>query len=140
MLRIEYHRNLPDVGRHFLEQFHPLRRHFIRKKRDPSEVLAWSSKRHGNSRPDRAITNATDDGYATFTCLKKWLDNITANSEQKVGPLRDKFGGQFRKSIRHTIGIAEDDLDVAAIEKSGLCECVLQRLIDWSQFFGVAKY
>ncbi len=136
MLRIEYHRNLPDVGCHLLEQFFPLRRHFIRKKRDPSEVLTWLSKRHGKSRPDRAIANATDEGYATFTCLKQWLDNITADSEQNVGPLRDEFGGQFRKSIRHTVRIAEDDFDVAAVEETGLCECVLQRLIDWSQFLG----
>jgi hypothetical protein len=124
---------------HFLEKFYPLRRHFIREKRDAGEVLTWSSKRHGNSRPHRAIANATDDGYVAFTCLEQWLDNITANGEQELGLLRDKFGGQFRKPIRHTIGIAEDDFDVAAIKDSGLCECVLQRLIDRSQF-GVAKY
>ena len=76
---------------------------------------------------------------ATFTCLEQRLDNITANGEQKAGLLRDKFASQFGKSIRHTIGIAEDDFDVAVIEESGLSECVLQRLIDRSQF-GVAKY
>jgi hypothetical protein len=60
---------------------------------------------------------------ANFTCLEQRLDNITANGEQKVG----------------TIGIAEDDFDVAAIEESGLCECVFQRVIDRSQF-SVAEY
>jgi hypothetical protein len=87
----------------------------------------------------RAVANATDDRYATCTCLEQRLDHVTANGEQKVGFLRDKFGGQFRKSIRHAIGIAEDDFDVAAIDESGLRERVLQRLIDRPQF-GVAKY
>src|SRR4029079_384264 len=104
MLGIEYHRNVPDVGGHLLEQFYPLRRHFIRKIRDPGEVLAWSSKRHGNSRPHGVIANNTDNGYATFTCLKQWLNNIPANSEQKFGPLRNKFGGQFLKPVRHPAG------------------------------------
>src|SRR3981189_2566897 len=139
MQGIKYHRNAPRVWCHFLEQFYPLRRHFIRKKRDPGEVLTWSSKRHGNSRPHRAIANPTDDGYATFACLEQWLDNITRHRAEKGRVLRDKFGGPFGKPIRHAIGIAENDLDVAAIEKSGLCECVLQRLIYRSQF-GVAKY
>src|ERR1700704_4501197 len=31
---------------------------------------------------------------ATFTCLEQRLDNITANGQQKVKLLRDKFGGQ----------------------------------------------
>src|SRR6266403_135795 len=116
MQGIKYHRNAPRVRCHFLEQFYPLRRHFIRKKRDPGEVLTWSSKRHGKSRPHRAIANATDNGYATITCLEQWLDNITANGEQNVGPLRDKFGGQFGKPIRITICIPEDDFDVAVIK------------------------
>ena len=139
MLGVKYHRNLFCVGRHFLEKFYPLGRHFIREKSNPGEILTWPSKRYGDPRPHRAIANATDNGYATFTCLEQWLDNITANGEQNVGPLRDKFGGQFGKPIRITICIPEDDFDVAAIEESGLCECVLQRLIDRSQF-GVAKY
>src|SRR4051794_28430544 len=116
MQGIKYHSNAPCVRCHFLEQFYPLCRHFIRKKRDPGEVLTWSSKRHGNSRPHRAIANATDDRYATFTCLEQCFDNIPANGEQKIGLLRDKIDGQFRKPIRHTIGIAENDFDVAALE------------------------
>jgi hypothetical protein len=31
---------------------------------------------------------------ATFTCLRQRLDNITANGQQMVKLLRDKFGGQ----------------------------------------------
>ncbi|MDA9496218.1 hypothetical protein XI05_01400 [Bradyrhizobium sp. CCBAU 11357] len=54
--------------------------------------------------------------------------------------MRDKFSGQFHKSIRQSVGIAEDDFDVAPIEDPGLRECVLQRLIDWSQSFSIAKY
>ena len=91
MLRIKYHRNTSCVGCHFFEEFHPLRRHFIREKRDPGEILAWPSQRHGNSRAHRAIANATDDGYAAFACIEQRLDSITANGEQKVGLLRDKF-------------------------------------------------
>ena len=93
MLGIKYHRNAPCVGCHFFEEFHPLGRHFIREKRDPGEILAWPSQRHGNSRAHRVIANATDDGYVAFACLEQRLDNITANGEQKVGLLRDKFGG-----------------------------------------------
>jgi len=138
MLGVKYHRNPFCAGSHFLEKFYPLGRHFIREKRDDGEILTWPSKRHRNSRPHRTVANATDDGYAAFTCLEQRHDDMTANGEQELGLLRDKFGGQFRKPIRHTIGIAEDDFYVAAIDESGLCECVLQRLIDWSQF--VAKY
>ena len=107
----------PGAGCHFLQDLHPLRRHFIREKCDASEILAWSSQRHGNSRAHRAFANAADDGYAAFTCLEQWHDNMTANGEQKVGLLRDKFGGQFRKSIRSAVGIAEDDFDIAAIDE-----------------------
>ncbi len=139
MQGIEYHANAPCVGRHFLEQLYPLAGHFIGEKGDAGEVHAWPGKRDGNSRPHRAIADATDDRYAAFTCLEQRLDNVTANGEQKGRLLRDKFGGQFRKSIRHTIGIADDDFDVAAIDEAGLFERILQRLIDRSQF-GVAKY
>ena len=52
-----------------------------------------ASKRQGNSRPHRVIANATDDGYAAFACLEQRLDNIAADGDQKVGLLRDKFGG-----------------------------------------------
>ena len=92
MLRIKYHRNAPYVGCHFLEEFHSPGRHFIREIRDTGEILAWPSKRQGNSRTHRVIADATDDGYAPFTCLEQRLDNITADGDQKVGLLRDKFG------------------------------------------------
>jgi hypothetical protein len=131
MLGIKYHRNAPCTGCHFLEDLHPLGCHFIREKCDAGEILAWPSQRHCKPRAQRAITNATDDGYAAFACLEQRPDNITANGEQKVGLLRDKFVCQSREVIRLTIGIAKDDFDVAP--SSGLRDCVLQRLIDRTQ-------
>ena len=91
MLRIEYHRNTSCVGCHFFQEFHPLGRHFIREKRDPGEIPARPSQRHGDSRAHRVIANATDDGYDAFACLEQRFDNITANGDQKVGLLRNKL-------------------------------------------------
>src|SRR5262245_5467570 len=93
MLRIKYYRNALCVGCHLFEEFHSLGRHFIRQKCNAGEILTWPSQRVGNSRAHRAIANATDDGYAAFACLEQRLDNIAADGEQKVGFLRDKFGG-----------------------------------------------
>src|SRR5882762_3090380 len=126
MLGIKYHRNTPCIGRHFPDEFYPLGGHFIREIRDPGKILAWPSKSHRNSCPHWAIADPTDNGYAAFTCLEQRLDNITTNGEQKVGILRDKFSGQFRKSIRYAIRIAEYDFDIAAINESGLNERFLQ--------------
>ena len=93
MLGIKYHRKAPCVGCHFFEKLHLLGRHFIREKRDHGEIRTWLAQRQGNSCAHRAIADATDDWYAAFACLEQRLDNITANGEQKIGLLGDKFGG-----------------------------------------------
>jgi len=68
------------------------------------------------------------------SCPREWISR--PRGEQKGGLLRDKFGGQFGKSIRHPVGIAEDDFDVAAIDEtlisfnSGnltLCQCAARK-------------
>src|SRR6478672_2230171 len=61
MLRIEYYRNALCGRRRFLEEFHPLGRHFIREERDPGEILAWPRERYGNFRTHGAIATTTDD-------------------------------------------------------------------------------
>src|SRR6266436_8598107 len=76
----------------FRSSIHPLGCHFIREKRNPGEILTWPSKRHRHSRPHRTVADATNDGYAAFTCLEQRHDKI-ANGEQEVRFLRDKFGG-----------------------------------------------
>jgi hypothetical protein len=85
-------------------------------------------KRYGNFRAHGAIATATDDRYAAFAGLEQRLDNIPANGEQEVRLLRNKFGCQSLELIRFTIGIAEDDFDVATINKSGLSECIFSDL------------
>jgi hypothetical protein len=123
MLRIEYYRNALCGRRCFLEEFHPLGRHFIREERDPGEILAWPRKRYGDFCTHGAIATTTDDRDCAFASLEQWLDHISANGEQNIRLLRNKFGGQSRKLIRFTVGIAEDDFDVATVNKSGLSEC-----------------
>src|SRR6266566_3158236 len=99
MVGVKYHRNPFYVGSHFLQKFYPLGCHFIREKRNPGEILTWPSKRHRHSRPHRTVADATNDGYAAFTCLEQRHDKI-ANSEQEVRFLRDKFGGASRSDLR----------------------------------------
>src|SRR4051812_38045830 len=133
VLGVKYCSNAPCARCHFLEQFDPLSRHLIREKRDAREILGGPSKRGGYFRSHRAVAYSTYDRDVAFARFEQRLDNVPANSQQNGGLVRDKFSSQFGKSVRYTVGIAEDDFNIATVNEPDLSKCVLQRLINRSQ-------
>jgi hypothetical protein len=94
----------------------------IGKKCHAGKILARVGQRHRQPDPYRTVADATYDRYGALACIKQRLDNVTTNSKQKVGLLRNKFLRQLREALRVAVGITVNDLEITIVNKPALRE------------------
>src|SRR5262245_34881705 len=66
--------------------------HAIPLRRVAGKVLTWPAQRCGNSGAHRIVANTSDYGSAPLARFKQGFYDVTADSDQYVGPISHQSG------------------------------------------------